>query len=262
MHYHELLETLRKAFPQPVSDPVHDGYVVFVQGGFPGDVVVAEVTRAKRDYGNARVVDLIEPSNDRVAERCRHEGSGCPGSPWQALRYESQLEHKQALVGDALERLGKLPDHELEPIVPATDVWRYRNKLEYSFGERDTSGDETALVLGFHARGNWEQIEDAHDCMLASERSNSVRNLVRDWCAAEGLSAYDRREATGFLRNLVVREGRHTGALQVRLVTSEGDFRAEEFADVVRSAQPSADVLWTRTSRPAEGAHGGSTSVL
>ena len=75
-------------------------------------------------------------------------------------------------------------------------------------------------MLGFHARGSWERIEDVRDCVLASEQNNAARNLVRDWCAEEGLSTYDRREGAGFLRNLVVREGRRTGDLQLRLVTS------------------------------------------
>jgi 23S rRNA (uracil1939-C5)-methyltransferase len=112
----------------------HDGYVVFVDGGLPGDVVRARITKAKRDYAHARAIELLEPSADRVPERCDHAGEGCPGSPWQGLRYERQLEHKQRQVDEALARLGRLSGYELESIVPATDVWRYRNKLEYSFG--------------------------------------------------------------------------------------------------------------------------------
>jgi len=232
----------------------HDGLVVFVEGGFPGEVVRGEVVRAKRDYANARVIEVLEPSDDRVAERCDHGGEACPGSPWQALRYERQLEHKQRQVDEALSRLGHLSGYVLEPIVPADDIWRYRNKLEYSFGP----GGQ----LGFHARGQWERVLDTSDCVLASERNNEVRNLVRDWCAAEGLSAYDRRLGTGFLRNLVVREGRRTGDLQLRLVTGEGDFRAQELATAVRSRFPEATLLWTRTTARAEVSHGGETDVL
>ncbi len=235
-----------------------EGYVVFVEGGFPGDLVRAEVTKARRDFAHARAVEVLEPSEDRVAERCSHEGTGCPGSPWQGLHYERQLEHKQAQVADALSRLGGLSGHEAEEIVPAAEVWRYRNKMEYSFGQSDVQ----ELVLGFHARGRWEQVLGAEDCLLASERSNAVRNFVRDWCRNEGLSPYDRRAGTGFLRNLVVREGRRTEDLQVRLVTGEGDFRAVDFADDVRRASPGASVLWTRTAALAEVSHGGETATL
>ena len=256
----------------------HDGYVVFVDGGLPGDVVRARITKAKRDYAHARAIELLEPSADRVPERCDHAGEGCPGSPWQGLRYERQLEHKQRQVDEALTRLGRLSGYELEPIVPATDVWRYRNKLEYSFGRSEPATNEPAtnepatnpsggsapdgLVLGFHARGRWEHVLDANDCMLGSERSNAVRNLVRDWCAAERLSPFDRRAHTGFLRNLVVREGRRSGDLQLRLVTAEGDFRAPELAAAVRERFPEASLLWTRTRALAEVSQGGETAIV
>jgi 23S rRNA (uracil1939-C5)-methyltransferase len=192
-----------------------NGYVVFVTGALPGDRVRAEVTRAKRGYAEARTVEIVEPSADRVPERCDHGGEPCPGAPWQALRYEEQLRHKQQQVDDALSRLGRLSGYELGPIEPAVEQWRYRNKLEYSFGERD---DE--LVLGYHARGRWDEVVDAEDCLLASEENNRGRNEVRAWARAQGLPAYDRRAGTGTLRNLVVREGRRTDELQTRLVTS------------------------------------------
>jgi 23S rRNA (uracil1939-C5)-methyltransferase len=195
-----------------------NGYVVFVAGALPGDRVRAEVTRAKRGYAEARTVEIVEPSADRVPERCDHGGEPCPGAPWQALPYEEQLRHKQQQVDDALSRLGGLSGYELEPIEPAAEQWRYRNKLEYSFGERD---DE--LVLGYHARGRWDEVVDAKDCLLASEENNRARNEVRAWARAQGLPAYDRRAGTGTLRNLVVREGRRTGELQTRLVTSSDE---------------------------------------
>jgi 23S rRNA (uracil1939-C5)-methyltransferase len=237
----------------------HDGLVVFVQGAFPGELVRAEIARSKRDYANARCVELLEASEDRVPQRCDHSGEPCPGSPWQELRYERQLEHKERQVDEALARLGGLSGYELEPIVPADDVWRYRNKLEYSFGEGRT-GD--GLFLGFHARGRWEDVLDTRDCVLASEANNEVRNFVRDWCAAQGLSAYDRRHQTGFLRNLVVREGRSTSDMQVRLVTSEGDFQAQELAAALTERFDRASILWTRTTARAEVSYGGETELL
>jgi 23S rRNA (uracil1939-C5)-methyltransferase len=192
-----------------------DGYVVFVSGALPGDRVRAEVTRAKRGYAEARATEIVSPSPDRVPERCDHGGGPCPGAPWQALPYEEQLRHKQQQVDDALTRLGGLSGYELEPIEPAVEQWRYRNKLEYSFGERDGE-----LTLGYHARGRWDQVVDAEDCLLASEENNAARNEVRAWARAQGLPAYDSGAGSGVLRNLVVREGRRTGQLQTRLVTS------------------------------------------
>ena len=94
--------------------------------------------------------------------------------------------------------------------------------------------------------------------MLASERVDALREAVKAWCRDEGLSAWDRRDQTGLLRNLVVREGRRTGQLQARLVTSPGDFRADELA----AAMPADSVLWTRAAGVAETTRDGETEVL
>jgi 23S rRNA (uracil1939-C5)-methyltransferase len=194
-----------------------NGYVVFVAGALPGDLVRARLTKAKRAYAEAQAVEILRPSADRVPSRCDHGGEPCPGAPWQELPYDLQLRHKHEQVDDALRRIGGLDGFELEEIEPAVEQWRYRNKLEYSFGERDGE-----LVLGFHARGRWDEVVDAEDCLLATEANNAARNQVRAWARAEGLPAYDRRARQGLLRNLVVREGRRTGQLQTRLVTSAG----------------------------------------
>jgi len=196
-----------------------DGYVVFVSGGLPGDRVRARLTKAKRGYGEGKAIEIVEPSPNRIPDQCVHEGEPCPGAPWQGLPYDRQLAEKTRQVDEALRRLGGLEDFELEPIVPAVEQWRYRNKLEYSFGERDGT-----LVLGFHRRGSWSEVIDAEDCLLASERNNQTRNEVREWARREGIPAYDGRDQSGVLRNLVVREGRRTGQIQTRLVTSPASF--------------------------------------
>ena len=152
-----------------------DGYVVFVAGAVPGDRVRAVVGKAKRAYAEARAVEVLEPSPDRIAPRADH-----PGAPWQVLPYERQLEVKASQVREALERIGKLEGFELEPIVPAVEEWRYRNKLEYSFG----TGAAGELVCGFHAPGRWDEIVPMDDCLLASERSNVVREQVLEWAGS------------------------------------------------------------------------------
>jgi 23S rRNA (uracil1939-C5)-methyltransferase len=193
-----------------------DGLVVFVAGALPGDRVRAEITKGKKRFAEARTVELLRAGADRVADRCVHGGEPCPGAPWQGLPYEQQLTYKQEQVAEALRRIGELEGFELEEIVPATEQWRYRNKLEYSFGPSEGAD----VALGFHARGRWDLIVDVDDCKLASETGNAARNGVREWARQEGVSAYDRRAREGVLRNLVVREGRRTGQIQTRLVTS------------------------------------------
>ncbi len=226
-----------------------EGYVVFVSGAIPGDRVRAVVTKRKRAYAEARTLEVLEPSSERIAPLADH-----PGAPWQVLPYERQLAVKQQQVRDALERIGHLEGYVLDEIVPAVAQWRYRNKLEYSFG----TGDDGALVCGFHAPGSWHEIVPVEDCLLASERSNAVRDQVLAWCREQGLEAFDRRTHTGMLRNLVVREGRRTGQLQVRLVTGPGDLDGMSLA----AAVDCDGLMWTRTDALAETTQGGVTEIV
>ncbi len=226
-----------------------DGYVVFVSGAMPGDRVRAEVGKAKRAYAEARAVEILEPGPDRIAPVADH-----PGAPWQVLPYERQLAVKQEQVDDALTRIGRLSGYELEPIVPAVQQWRYRNKLEYSFG----TGEDGELVCGFHAPGRWDKIVPMTDCKLQSERGNELRAQVLAFCRAQGLEAWDRRTQFGFLRNVVIREGRRTGQYQVRLVTSPGEMDAEAFAGAIEAD----GVFWTQTDSMGESTQGGTTRLL
>jgi 23S rRNA (uracil1939-C5)-methyltransferase len=197
-----------------------DGFVVFVAGALPGDRVLAEVTKGKKRFAEARTVELLRAGADRLPDRCVHGGEPCPGAPWQGLAYERQLSEKQAQVEDSLRRIGGLDDFEMEPIVGALEEWRYRNKLEYSFGEGAVGSADEGVALGFHARGRWDLIVDVDDCKLASEAGNAARNGVREWARMEDVPAYDALARRGVLRNLVVREGRRTGQIQTRLVTT------------------------------------------
>ncbi len=226
-----------------------EGYVLFVRGAVPGDRVQAVVTKRKRAYGEARAVEILEPSPERIAPAADH-----PGAPWQVLPYERQLEIKAEQVEDALRRIGKLDGFEVEPIVAAEQQWRYRNKVEFSFGEA-----EGRLVCGFHAPGSWEQIVEMDDCLLVSEQVNAVRAAVLEHCRAAGLSAWDRRSQEGFLRNLVIREGRRTGQMQVRLVTSKGEINGEALAAAVPGE---GGVFWTQAVGVAETTAGGYTEHL
>ncbi len=229
------------------------GYVVFVSGGMPGDTVRAVVGKRKRSYAEARAVEILSPGPDRIDPVADH-----PGAPWQVLAYERQLEIKAEQVRDALTRIGGFENLTIEPIVPAEQQWRYRNKLEYSFG----TGAGGELVCGFHAPGNWEEIVPLTDCLLASEAGNAVRERIVQWCREQGLTAYDRRTNVGFLRNLVVREGRRTGALQARLVTSDDADGLDREALVAAAGADLNGLLWTRLDAVGETTQGGVTEVL
>jgi 23S rRNA (uracil1939-C5)-methyltransferase len=298
------------------------GYVVFVAGAVPGDLVRAVVHKRKRSYAHARTIEVLEPSPERIEPLAHH-----PGVPWQVLPYERQLEIKREQVGEALRRIGRLDGFELEPIIPAVEQWRYRNKLEYSFGEALGDGDGQAgeLVCGFHASAGGNRVEQMGDCLLASERGNLAREVVLRWCRAEGLEAWDRgrplaaaaeeeassevpeapvdqaqapsqaaaaaggaRRSRGprnrprrggrerdervgpgpdgraRLRNVVVREGRASGQLQIRLVTTDGELEVGELAQMLSEWLGSSlsGVLWTRSKSVAETTAGGETELV
>src|SRR3954467_9619759 len=140
-----------------------DGYVVFVRQTVPGDRVRAQITKRKRAYAEARPVELLEPSPDRIDPVADH-----PGAPWQVLPYERQLEVKHEQVGDALRRSGRLAGFEPDPVGAPGQPRRSRNKVEFSFG----TGEGGELVCGFHAPGSWERILPIDDCLLVSQRVN------------------------------------------------------------------------------------------
>jgi 23S rRNA (uracil1939-C5)-methyltransferase len=226
-----------------------DGYVVFVSGAIPGDRVRAEVTKSTRSWAQARAVELVSPSAERIPPRAEH-----PGVTWQVLPYEHQLKAKLEQTDEALRRIGRLDGFVLEPILPADEQWRYRNKLEYSFG----SDDEGSLVCGFHAPGRWDRVEPMGDCQLATERGNRAREQVLAWAREAGLRPWDRRTGTGQLRNLVVREGRRSGELQIRLVAAPGALDGDSLVAAVEAD----GVLLTTTSDPGESTDRGHTELL
>jgi 23S rRNA (uracil1939-C5)-methyltransferase len=227
-----------------------DGYVVFVRGAVPGDLVRARITRSKRSFGEADTVELVEPSPERIEPRAPH-----PGAPWQVLPYERQLQEKEEQVRDALARIGRFESPPVEPIVPALEQFHYRTKLEYSFGEDETG----TLLLGFHRPGRFDVIDDVEHDILASPRVDELRETVKAWCREQGLTAWDRRAQRGLLRNLVVREGRRTGQLQARIVTSPG---SSFDVDSLAAAVPAGSFLWTRAAGVAETTREGDTQIV
>jgi 23S rRNA (uracil1939-C5)-methyltransferase len=230
------------------------GYVVFVTGAIPGDRVLAEVGKRKRSYAEARTVKLLEPSPDRVEPRGDH-----PGAPWQVLTYERQLLEKQQQVADAMTRIGGFANPPMLPIVPAVEQWRYRNKVEFSFGPDETNDPKLAgLALGFHPAGEWWRVVDVEDFVLVSERVNAVRAQVAAWAREHQILPFDRKSRTGLLRNLVVREGRRTGQVQVRLVIGPGRFDYDGLIDAVDCD----GLLLTRTDAKSETTQGGDTIIL
>jgi len=223
-----------------------NGFVVFVRRGLPGDVVRARVTKVKRNHAEATALHVVEAGAPRVEAPCEHYPA-CGGCRFQDLAYEAQLEAKAAQVEDALRRIGKVDAPPLEPIVPAEPVFHYRNKLEYSF-----TATPDGPALGFHRAGRWDEVLDIRRCWLTTDLGNGIREAVRDWARAERLEAYDQAEHTGFLRHLVVREGRNTGQTLVQLVTAPGMLDVDTFVAALERFPEVRSIHWSVNDRPAE----------
>jgi 23S rRNA (uracil1939-C5)-methyltransferase len=225
-----------------------NGFVVFVRRALPGDTVRARVTKVKRGYAEATATEVLAPSPERIDAPCKHYYEGCGGCRFQDLRYEAQVAAKEAQVHDAFVRIGGIPEPPLEPILPAEEQFHYRNKLEYSFTETPKGA-----ALGFHRAGRWDEVLEVDRCWLTTDLGNGIRDAVRDWAQEEGLPPFDQEAQRGYLRHLVVREGRNTGQALVQLVTAPGDLQgADRLVAALRVFPEVRSIHWAVNDSPAE----------
>jgi 23S rRNA (uracil1939-C5)-methyltransferase len=183
-----------------------------------------------------------------VEAPCAHYPA-CGGCRFQDLAYEAQLDAKAQQVADALRRIGGFSQVELEPAEAARSVFHYRNKLEYSF--TTLTGGEVGL--GFHRAGRWDEVLDVERCWLTTDLGNGIREAVKAWAREQRLPAYDQELQEGYLRHLVVREGRNAGQALVVLVTAPGDLAgAETLVEAVTAFPEVRSVHWAVNDSPAE----------
>lgn len=213
----------------------HEGKVIFISGAVPGDTVNLVLTKNKKDWAEARVSHITNFSKERVTPFCRHFGV-CGGCKWQMLPYEKQLEYKQQEAIQNIQRIGKISGVEFSPIVGADDTVHYRNKLEFTFSNKEfttappvareaiendplaavTPANAAVGALGFHVPRIFDKVIDIHECFLMDEVNNNIRNTVRAFAKEKGFSFYDIRQHTGWLRNIIIRYC-STGDLMVNI---------------------------------------------
>lgn len=207
-----------------------DGKVVFIEGAVPGDLVDVQLSKSKKDWAEGRAVQIHSFSADRVIPFCSHFGV-CGGCQWQMLPYEKQLQYKTKQVTDVLTRIGKVALPAMEPIIGGAATRYYRNKLEYTFGNKryllkEEIKDETVNgmqdVAGFHAKGFFDKVVDIQTCYLQAEPTNEIRLAVKDFAIQQGWAFYDIRNHVGFLRTMQVRLCT-TGELMVNIMVGEDD---------------------------------------
>jgi 23S rRNA (uracil1939-C5)-methyltransferase len=207
-----------------------DGKVIFIENVVPGDVVDVQLMKSKKDWAEGRPLQFHSFSPDRVTAFCSHFGV-CGGCQWQMLPYEKQLGYKTKQVEEVLKRIGKVALPPMQPILGAAETKYYRNKMEYTFGNKryllkEELGDESITgdqnVVGFHAKGFFDKIVDINTCYLQAEPTNAIRLAIKALAKENDWSFYDIRNHVGFLRTMQVRLCT-TGELMVNIMLGEKD---------------------------------------
>jgi len=207
-----------------------DGKVIFIENVVPGDIADIRVIKNKNDWAEAIPLQIHHYSPERVDPFCSHFGQ-CGGCQWQMLPYEKQLAYKFRQVEETLKRIGKVELPVLLPILGAPETMFYRNKIEYTFGNKkflskEELSDPNILsgenVAGFHAKGFFDKIVDIDKCYLQEEPTNEIRIAIKKMAFEKGWTFYDSRTHSGFLRNVQIRICR-TGERMVNVILGEED---------------------------------------
>jgi 23S rRNA (uracil1939-C5)-methyltransferase len=191
----------------------YENRVVFVPMVIPGDIVDVRIIKKRHSYWEGDLLRLVEPSPGRRKPLCDYFGV-CGGCKWQMLPYPEQLKFKEKQVHDQLLRIGHLVLPEIRPIIGADSSEFYRNKMEYTFSNRQWVLKENMPAegqpvsppgLGLHVRGLFDKVVDIQKCWLQPDPANEIRNTVRKFTQDHGMSYFDLRHQTGMMRNLTIR---------------------------------------------------------
>lgn len=255
-----------------------EGYTLFVQGALPGEKVRVKVLKTKKQYGYAKLLDVVEASADRMDAPCSIYDQ-CGGCQLQHLSYEGQLAWKRQHVVDALERIGKLRVAGQGVGIAAVGVAASDSVIEQAGGNgagyNDVNGSDHAdghadgqkitvlptlgmaepwryrnkaqvpigvtdggLIGGFYARGS-HRIIDMETCLIQHEKNDEVVNHVKAMASRFGISAYNEETGRGLLRHVVVKVGFRTGEMMLVLVTNGEDIHhVEEWIAAIRDELP------------------------
>jgi len=218
-----------------------DNLVYFVKNAIPGDLVKVRALRKRKGYVQTQLLEILEPSSDRITPLCKYFGV-CGGCSWQILDYQNQLQWKKRHVEDAFTRIGKIVCGIIYDTLPSPKIFNYRNKMEFSFGasrwleeNEIESGNEITnknFALGLHIPGRFDKILDINECHIQPAIGNDILNTVREKALSMELSSYHQKEHTGFLRNLILRYSETFNNLMLILITQSPQSENEkEFID-------------------------------
>lgn len=209
-----------------------DGLAVFVPNTAPGDRVKARIIKKKKNYREAKLLEVLESGPNRIEPKCKH-AQHCGGCNWQHVSYEHQLQFKQEQVKDHMHRIGGLTHLDVNETIGCEESFYYRNKMEYSIGHkrwlsqeeinRDEFVSDRCFAAGLHAPGRFDKILNISECHLQHPISYKILDFIRSWCKEHDIPPFNRIDHQGFMRNVVIRKAYHTDDLMVNIVTYQDD---------------------------------------
>ena len=207
-----------------------DNFVIFIDNAIPGDTAEVKIYKKKKDYAFGKAIKIIKESEKRVTPKCKYFGV-CGGCKWQNLNYKYQTDYKKDSICDTFERIGKIKSPIINDVIPSENIYYFRNKMEFSFSnkrwllesEKDNEIKDDSFALGLHVPERYDKVLNIDECFLQSENSNKLLNFTHNFAIRNGLSPYSNKSNNGFLRNLIIREGKNTNECMVNLVTYEAN---------------------------------------
>ena len=195
-----------------------DGYTLFIKDAVIGDVVEAKVMKAKKNYGYARLMKVITPSEYRVEPKCAF-ARRCGGCQIQKMSYDRQLVFKDQKIRGNLERIGGFTkdqiDTVMQPVVGMEHPFGYRNKAQFPFGT-DKEGNP---ITGFYA-GRTHDIIANTDCALGVEQNKEILEIILQYMRENKIKSYDEKAGKGLIRHALIRYGFKTKEIMVCLVVN------------------------------------------
>lgn len=217
-----------------------DGIVVFIKHAIPGDIVKAKITKKKRNYLLASLIEIVKPSEYRKNPVCKHFGV-CGGCKFQNLDYEYQLQYKLQTVSNSFTKIGGFSNLKINFPIKADNIYNYRNKMEFSFSDdkwfvNDTDhiekkdniatgenmykeAKEKVIALGLHIPNFHSKIVDVEECYLQSETSYKIVNFIREFFKKKNQTVYTIKTHNGYLRFLIIRKSFYTDDMMINLIT-------------------------------------------
>lgn len=245
-----------------------NGYVIFIKGALPDQKVLARLTKRRNGYGEAKTLEILKETPSYITSKCDHFPT-CGGCSFQDFDYYAQIEQKKAQVIDIFRRIGHMDKPKLNQVVPAEEIFHYRNKMEFSFSNRrwvlpeEEENAEADFALGLHIPGRFDKILDISTCWIQKPVANEILNTVRNVAQKTGLAPYDIREHSGYLRHLIIRLGERTDEVMVNIVTSREEKELlEPIVEGIKKVHPSVTSIVNNITRRRAGVSYGEWEVL